>query len=202
MISSGSSGKQRSSTTPGISGQFRVAEIPKKRKKDTDDTHDDDDEEDDSHIPNEYDESELDSKIRFKKPTEADFSDPLDKRNHSITIITPMSMSIAESVKARRGRKRSRYNDIDREYLLASFDPALNTDMDDVDTLLHVLKKDDEEENQIQQKKKPGREDAATERDSDEDQDYVPSGEDYSDDLDDDDEDDADYEEDGASADE
>lgn len=130
---------------------------------------DDDDIEGDSHLPNDYDESELDSDIRHLKSSEIDYADPLDTRNHSTTILTPMSLSIAEAVKARRGRKRARYNDIDREYLLAIFDPNLNSDMDNADTLLRVMDRDDRRDVQ-----ETGR-DYAVQEDSDEDVEYVPS---------------------------
>lgn len=144
---------------------------------------DDDDIEGDSHLPNEYDESELDSDVRHLKSSEIDYADPLDTRNHSTTILTPMSLSIAEAVKARRGRKRARYNDIDREYLLAIFDPNLNSDMDNADTILRVMDRDDRRDAQ-----ETGRE-YAVQEDSDEDVEYVPS---LSDEIESDDDDEKD----------
>lgn len=166
--------------------------IPQKSNTEEDDVDVEEDGTDsDSHIPNEYDESELDTKIRYKKESEVDYSDPLDKRNHSTTIITPMSLSIAEAVKARRGRKRSRFNDIDREYLLSSFDPKLNSDMDDVGTIIQALKEDIA----VEVEDDLGR-DYAVQEDSDEDVEFIPSDESDDIDIDEDDKSDADYEDD------
>jgi hypothetical protein len=189
-------GSSSSSSSRSIKNTIRLSTngnpVPpplKRLEEEANNADDDDDIEGDSHIPNVYDESELDSKIRYDKPNEVDYSDPLDVRNHSSTILTPMSLSIAEAVKARRGRKRSRFNDIDREYLLASFDPKLNSDMDDVDTLLRVLKRDEEKEEE-----EPRRDYAVQEESSDEDEEYITTS--GSDENDYDDKNDEDYYED------
>lgn len=203
MISSGSSSKKAKNNDPRApqSGQASGSSvglniirpnpipIPQKSNKEEDVDVEEDGTDSDSHIPNEYDESELDTKIRYKKESEVDYSDPLDQRNHSTTIITPMSLSIAEAVKARRGRKRSRFNDIDREYLLSSFDPKLNSDMDDVGTIIQALKEDIA----VEVEDELGR-DYAVQEDSDEDVEFIPSDESDDIDIDEDDESDADYE--------
>ena len=93
---------------------------------------------------NEYDSKHLDKTVVHATDDDVDVADPLDKRNHKINVITPMSLTIAQLVKQRK-RKRATFNNLDRMYLASVFDPEKNSDMDDLDTLVAVLESTDAE---------------------------------------------------------
>ena len=111
------------------------------------DGYQEDDDIEDVTQENKYDEKYLDTTIRYQGSDEVDPLDPRDVRNHKVNIITPVEMSISQLVKARtaaRARKRSSTRDIDKEYLVEIFRPDKNEDMDDLDTLVDVLSKDEQ----------------------------------------------------------
>mmetsp|Transcript_3297 Transcript_3297/g.4780 ORF Transcript_3297/g.4780 Transcript_3297/m.4780 type:complete len:223 (-) Transcript_3297:171-839(-) len=60
-----------------------------------------------------YDEADLDPEdvVRVAEPEEVDFLDPLDSRNHQMNVLTPIDMSISESI---RHRRRSCRRDTDQ----------------------------------------------------------------------------------------